>query len=678
MEVIETPDVPYTTANPRVAVMRPDRTGELKAETLGAVGGELVKGIQKGRARSLSSSPAVQSIEAINALSDAGIGFTDDGEIDISTVAPGDEDLAYRAAQVKEKSQGMFKKLASKFKQQGIEEASAAAKVQIEKELRTLMMQTPGFEDEIHRSARQVLGFEPLGFTTGSILGRRDPAGGGSGRLTPLQKFAEEVELFQVQMQAAGIDMTYDQAFKTMSRIRKDEVNLQVLQTQVDTGQIQGDRAMMEELGSWDGMQSLWKSFSLKVISGELSNPKDKAAALGLVDRMISEKERQLIKTLGGEGATSVPTMVKERLENEAKRMKDFINNTSMLTILGENMQLLDLMAKETAWTIDPELMTITAGFGDKTAALILEQLFTAEGGNNFKLLVEQYPLLKRLYGEDGTMDFKTLHGAVNDLLLNGSVNISNDPETNADATEAVAGMLIDGAKGDPEKLDLIDKALSAADPKLSVNAALSHPNYYNSLSDKGKKRLKENWGASLMQSVDNVAQKLANEGGELTFSQKNRGDLVFFRESYAAGEYDNPRRTESIVETTDTNTRDVEWLSFATKQLSTISSGTAAMKKDFFGSKDFTNPRGMVVDMVNIKAATYKYTAANAELAKYEAMAANPDESAPRVKLAQDKVEELSKRVDFLEKDLNVKRIEFRNSYRDTVNFLDQVDGAQ
>jgi len=149
-------DLPVATANPKLAVTRADNSDAQFIQDMGGIAGEAVAGIQGARVRR-----AVTDVgDALNASRQV-IGDIEGGEL----TAQGIQDL--QGGLVSERAKKAFSQINSALLQSGNRRGSAAAKARLlaEKEIRNISALTPGFSDEIRKSAAEVLGFDPTGGT---------------------------------------------------------------------------------------------------------------------------------------------------------------------------------------------------------------------------------------------------------------------------------------------------------------------------------------------------------------------------------------------------------------------------------------------------------------------------------------------------------------------------------
>lgn len=165
-------DLPVATANPKIAVTRADNSTAQFIQDIGGLAGDVVKGVQQGRVNR-----AVTEVgDALNASRQV-IGDIESGEMTVEGVQKLQEGL------VSERSRKAFTQINSALLQSGNRRGSAAAKARLlaEKEIRNISALTPGFSDEIRKSAAQVLGFDPTGGTMQELFSMTDPKAAAEG-----------------------------------------------------------------------------------------------------------------------------------------------------------------------------------------------------------------------------------------------------------------------------------------------------------------------------------------------------------------------------------------------------------------------------------------------------------------------------------------------------------------
>lgn len=495
-------DLPVATANPKLAVTRADNSDAQFIQDMGGIAGEAVAGIQGARVRR-----AVTDVgDALNASRQV-IGDIEGGEL----TAQGIQDL--QGGLVSERAKKAFSQINSALLQSGNRRGSAAAKARLlaEKEIRNISALTPGFSDEIRKSAAEVLGFDPTGGTMQELFSMADPAASAAGPTefdkakellgpmydTPLgDSFYSYMNQYNATAEKTAKIFQETGWFKAASAKATVEFNYKAGET--STKKYTSD--WMKANSEMTNFSSLIKSIqSRATVGGQGLSTMDQAQASLELDTLKKSLMEEYTGNLPDNFTLTQDDIAaaEREIDRQLKPTRDLIENADAFSILQENIQTIELLADRGLWENAPELMTINR-LSPAVATDVFRLLRLATDNDNLQIQLERNPIIKSLADKEG-IDSITKY--VRGSIVSQRTGTSNQsPAPTPEAQKAVdlsaANTLIDN--GGLKDKSVADRLLEGM-PKVTLGKIANKPELLQAVPEESLPTLRAQYLAQMV-----------------------------------------------------------------------------------------------------------------------------------------------------------------------------------
>lgn len=535
-------DIGVATADPRIAVPRADMSGPNAVEAIGEIGGEAIQGIQTGRALK-GVQQDVERFAVVGEAAQQGV------RVDPNTgnVIEGDATPELEAAlkRVQTASAQKFKEIALEVEQRGLYSGSMMARLHTEKTIRDLSMQTPGFEDEIRRTAANVLGYDPMGFGMRQILDVDRPSAA-SGPKTKLDLWREEVELFQhnYNVNNPNRPITYQAADKYLSTREINNRSAELYNSRIAQGNASFEEILNSVTLKDSPLIALYKRSQEKTASGEGWDWKDSALMKNEMEFIKTQYKQQLLR----DAEKSNPQALRDqkamdRLDDTVNRLFDpymaIVSRSSVTTFLENKGAELELRGQDFMRRIAPGLSLIADGVKNQAVAGQLMEIFYSVGSDpQAALWIQQHPELRAIFG-DSQEPMAWLQRAATDLGYGGTAGPSQmsalSPE-DAEKQKVVTAQLFKEMylKGTPEQRAEHIKTVGKTNPKLVLGVMAADPQSFNRLDEESRLTVATNQAVEINAVVRDLAELQSN--GFASFQvNSSTGEIVAY-EKIAGG----------------------------------------------------------------------------------------------------------------------------------------------
>lgn len=534
-------DIGVAAADPKIAVPRPDMSGPNALESLAEFGGDLARNVQEGRALK-GVQEDVKRFNTITSAQEAGAKIDPNtGEILEGST---DQELQDRLMSVRAGSAQKFKEIALTNEQNGVYEGSLKARLHTERTIRDLAMQTPGFEEDIRRTAASVLGYDPMGFGMRQILDVDKP----TKAKTKTDLWEEEVNLFMQQWSAVndGKAITFQTAEKYLAQREVNNRKAEVLNSRI----AKGNASFEEILGSVSTRESplmrLYNRSQQKLANDEGWDWKDSLAIQNEVDFLKSEYKRELL--LDAERAD--PDALRDqaamdRLDDTVNRLFDPLAQIALRSTATEFLTRkgaeLELLGQDFIRRVAPGLSLISDGLKDNQAAAdqLMEIFYSVSTDPTAALFIQQNSELRALFGDSQEPMAWLRRSAIN-LGYGGKAGptapLLTDPEDIRKQNVLDAQLFKElWTKGTPEQRAEHVKIVSEANPKLVLGVMAADPQSFNRLSEEARLTVATEQAVELQAIIRDAARTITESGREIRLSETT-GQLVEVSERRQGG----------------------------------------------------------------------------------------------------------------------------------------------
>lgn len=492
-------DIQVAAADPRVAIPRADMSGPQAIEALGEIGGNIISNVQQGRT-SRAVSDVADSFSIALKSADQGIQYDELGNPTPETVSQASDELQTRLNQVQGDATARLRRI-SLATEQGKYHGSLATRIEMEKEVRQLMSQTPGFEREIRQTAASVLGFDPTGAAIRQLLDIQAPA---PKALTEIDKFEQEVDLTVRQYISVGINVSRATVHQIMSQAALRGRTNAMIQAQVEQGNLSSDQAIDALL---DGetvspfAQALAK-IGVDKANGVVRGWEDTTNMIRSVEAAEQASLQQMLKDakkFGGVISPAAQRKIEEWNTSRYAPIKQLFEEESLVSTLTNKFEQVEMLTKAAGWEMAPEIMFMNTAFGPQITGTLIDIMANSMTTGGFSMLSQYFPVLTSLFGRDslskgsavptiGTIARRILDGDTS-VVVGPNGRVLSDEDTAALEAEA-ANSLLNGAETKEDYTAVIEK-LKSNRPRLALAQLSKDPNSFSQITPQERGNVK-------------------------------------------------------------------------------------------------------------------------------------------------------------------------------------------
>lgn len=588
-EILPTP-LGVAQPDPRIAVTRPDQSGPNAVEALGALGGEVISGVQKGRAiRGVN-----EDVERFAIVSEANErGMQVDPDTGMMVGETQDAALQEKLLETRAKSTQKFREIALANEQTGVYGGSLMARLHTERTIRDLSMQTPGFEEDIRRTAASVLGYDPMGFGMRQILDVDKPTAGPQGPLTELDKWKQKVELATYQYNQAnpGNPTNFATMDKFLSTTEQNLRSAESYKSRLEQGQASFEEVLNSVELKDSPLIGLYQKSQAKLAAGEGWKWDDTAMLTNEMANLKAQYKEQLI----GEARRTNPNgllgqQAMERLDTTVNRVfapyESIVQNSTATKFLESKQAELGLKSQDFMRTVAPGLTLISEGVKNPAVATQLMEIFYSTASDpQAALWIQQNPELRAIFGTTQEPMAWLRRSAERLFGIKGVGTPALAPE-DEEKQKVVDAQLFKETwkKATPESRTELAAQVAKQNPQLVLGTVSSDPRSYSTLDDKGRLVVGTTQGVELQAIISDMAT-LQQDGYTSVQVNSSTGELTAYRR-IPGGKADGsdkwdimPVQPAAVTRYNQTHNRmysDPNWRSFLTNN-SITSPGEAA-----------------------------------------------------------------------------------------------------
>lgn len=526
-------DINVERADPRIAVVQPDRSRANLIEGLGNAASDVIQGVQQYRTQQAIGRVS-QAYDVAGALAMRGAEFDPvTGEVlnqsDID--AKIDAELAGQIAAVQETSATAFNKIKASMEQGrgwGGDPYAAGlgrAHLQIENEIRKISAVTPGFEDVVRSTAREILGFDPTGFGIRNILQvprQADPAD----ENPEIKKINDEAEARMYVAAIHGINLDTSTALKQVTAERARATNTASLRSRIEAGNVTSDVAVTEYLvNQANPMLSLLES-SVATLNPETGvnfstmNNADRTQHMKNQQAILREREfnqavqfaQDAADNNGGRITDADLTRIRERVNQRWAGMDTIIDTMSKSAYADRWAQELSKTANLQAWAMAPLVKFLNEGFNESIGLEMIKAMANTSSDSQLRLLIDRSPILSQVTGNGDESLVARLMGQTLDDLFNGRQPApTGDPTIDRQWTQEVVSHLWRGTSDSPEGRRSVTNAFVQQQPDIAYSLFMADPaNFAKNMDQSSWAPMRERFAAEIETYSGAVSQDLA------------------------------------------------------------------------------------------------------------------------------------------------------------------------
>ena len=542
-----TGEIGVTSADPRIAITRPDMSGPGAVEALGALGGEVIQGVQTGRALK-----GVQ--QDVDRFATVGEALEQGVKVDPNTgeVLEGEASMELRSAlkRVQQTGAQKFREIALEVEQRGLYTGSMMARIHTEKTIRDLSMQTPGFEDEIRRTAASVLGYDPMGFGMRQILDVDKPSGA-SGPLTELDKWRQQVELatHQYNQMNPNNPTTYNKMDKFMSTTEQNNRSASSYESRVANG----NASFEEILNSASTMESplvgLYNIAQSKIGSGEGWDWKDTTRLQNEMDFLKAQYKQKMLRDAERTNPASLRNQTAmDRLDYTVNTLfepyEKMISRSSITEFLSKKGAQMELQSQDFMRKIAPGLTMLSDGLKNNQAVSgqMMEIFYSVASDPMAALWIQQNPELRAIFG-DSQEPMAWLQRSAERLGYGGATGLPPAPLANPE--EERKQKLVDAQflkevwkTSTPEQRSEHLSIVAQSQPKLALGLVSADSESFNKLTEEGRLTVGKTQGVEIQAVIRDLAD-LQQDGYTSFQVNSSTGEMTAYRKLHTSGTED-------------------------------------------------------------------------------------------------------------------------------------------
>lgn len=487
-------------ADPRVAVSQPDRAAANLISSAGELAGEAVQGYQLGRTER-AMRQAAQGYDVASRLTEAGAKFDPEtGEVvNQQEIAEKiDADLAAQIAAVEETSSIAFSKIKAGMEQGRGEGGNpyaggvATASLYIENEIRKIAALTPGFEDVVRKTARDVLGFDPTGFGIRNIL--QVPKQADSNENPRIKGMREEAEARVWRANVNGINLSMEDALRQVTAEDSRRTMKESLAMEIETGNLTSDAATTEYFQTLANPMLNLLEGTIAAIdpdSGQTfgnMNGADRTQLMKNQQAAMREQEyneavafaRQAALSNGGRLTNQDLTRIREQTDRRWQGMDTVIDTMSRAAYAERWADELAKMANLQAWAVAPLIKFLNEGFNESIGLEFVKAMANTGSNSQLRLLIDRSDVLSQITGGGDASLTSSLVGQTLNDVFNGQIPvITGDPVIDKDFTKEVVADLWKNSGNNPEGRRQIANELSSVQPEMAYAMFIADPSEF-------------------------------------------------------------------------------------------------------------------------------------------------------------------------------------------------------
>lgn len=501
-EVISNP-IPVDMADPRITVVDGDRSTARAIEAAGEFTGDAIRGYQVGKAKD-ALSDVTETFSVVGEMRDRGVTYNPvTGGLEGEQV---DAALAEQVNRVRSKSEQAFKSIAL-ASEQGMYGASRQATLEIEKRIRQLSAQTPGFEDEIRRTAASVLGYDPTGFAIREILDQEKPDDRPE-KLDPYTQAYKDAKDWLTNRSLLGGTSLSPQQIEAQARdIADRKFQNDTLKDAQTSGSLNADQAATEYMKlEHPVLSKLWAKHRDLSATGQGLDFSSVQSLTQELNRMADQEVANLVDkaTQGGSGIMSI-----EARSNLEKSVRDKYNRVieslpSMVenNFMEKNLEKMAFLAEYKMWDRAEDIMILKNGAGEAIASTFIEVMANAVDDGHNSLLIQRYPWLREFVMDKSGKEsfFKDASKRALELFQGSTVTPSGEststgnPERDTQIDQFVIEQTMNAAKktGDKQLYQEQLEALYTNKPDAALSLVANDPDSFSFLNDEQRVRVGE------------------------------------------------------------------------------------------------------------------------------------------------------------------------------------------
>ena len=352
---------PIATETPdgRITIRDGDRAKARAIEAAGNITGDAISGYQQGKARKAVET-STESFQAIAEAKSLGGYYNEDlgGYMFPEGTDPEkSQQLITQLENVRKKAKDEFKAIAL-ASEQGVYHGSMQTRLEIERKIRNLSSQTPGFSEEIRRTAASVLGYDPTGFAIRQILDIDKPDDSAPEETKWVKNRREKMDWIRAQALTSGTPISEAAIESEATRLTNIEFQNEITQSRVAAGDMNADIASTKML-TLTPMEALWGVIQRKSAEqGEGFNLSDVNI---LRAELTKERDRQfaaLVQASTANGQYPMSSKAQDDLFNRLdRRYQEVIKELPNLTqnnFLKDNLENVTLLSQVEGWNVAP------------------------------------------------------------------------------------------------------------------------------------------------------------------------------------------------------------------------------------------------------------------------------------------------------------------------------------
>lgn len=525
---------PIATSSPdgRITIRDSDRSKARAIEAAGEFTGEAISGYQQGRAlraidEETESFQAIAGAKSLGGKYDKDLGiysFPENADYDKV------QKISEQIGKVRKRAEKEFKEIALAT-EQGVYHGAMQARLEIERRIRNLSSQTPGFSEEIRRTAASVLGYDPTGWAIRQILDVDKPEEAEVEETKWVKRRREIRDGLSISRQAGGSTLSDEALDQEATRLTNIEIQNELISSRVAAGDLSADAATTKLL-STTPLESLWGIVQRKYAEqGEGFTFSD----VGIMrTELLKEKDREVAAiirlatnngqfTLSGKAQDDLIARVDRKYEELINELPNLMQNN----FLKDNLENVALLSQVQGWQVAPEISFYKAAWGDTIANLLVELQADVVNEGQFSLLVQKYPQLFATGGSQDPGNFLTnlskraravIGGQQVDEKGNSTSTGNPVLDEQLDRVIILEGLNKAKQAGNKEGYQEFFGKISENNPEDSLAVVASDPAAFTMLSNDQKKSV----GAQVNTLALNSAETLMDMGYSLRWVPKD------------------------------------------------------------------------------------------------------------------------------------------------------------
>lgn len=500
-------DIGVATADPRVAITRADMSGPNAVEALGAIGGEVVQGVQTGRALK-GVQEDVERFEAITSAQEAG------AQIDPNTgeIVGGEVDLALqtRLRQVRSTGEQKFREIALANEQHGTYSGSMMARLHTEKTIRELSMQTPGFEDEIRRTAASVLGYDPMGFGMRQIL---DVAAPKQGPQTEWEKFVDRADMYMRQWNhtnPVNSQIDIDEAVRRLSNIDLKATQNKMYDEMKKEGQVTAEQVLTNYQGNND---DFLRKLAQRAVEGGIDS-REATDYQNLIQTIKMEEYNQMVADAKRNPSTrltdDLTSQFRKAVDEKWGMAETLVQNNTITKMAVDRVAQFEALSKEHMAVVAPGLAMLSMGITNQAvAAKMADILFSVGSEQQARTWLQNFPQLRAIL-RDNEKPMESIDWAARELfgLAQRPGAVPPNPEDAARLKKALTSSMYFGeGMSKKDRSDFVE-GLGETAPDFQVALVAADPNSFSNLTPEARQSVAAQQASearTLIRDIDQV-----------------------------------------------------------------------------------------------------------------------------------------------------------------------------